>query len=526
MSTFWLRWRRPIIAFSFGVSMIMILAICMKTSLDKSSGNINPPTLDPQDIVTKKKYSEALSVALKFFDVQKSGKLMNDMIPWRGDSALSDGKYEMLDLSKGMYDAGDHVKFGFPMAFTATVLSWAILEYHSNMILVGELINTRDALKWITDYLVNANPRKNVLFVQVGDPKIDHKCWERPEEMTEERPLLQINQTFPGTEVAAETAAALAAASIVFRRGDPSYSTLLLKHSESLFSFADGFKGSYSINIPQVQPYYNSSGYTDELLWAAVWLYHATGKDSYLQYATVKHRKSFADWGRSTWFSWDDKLAGTQVLLSRTSFLNEDGVYTIEETEGLQKYRESAELMVCNFLPDSPIASDSRTKEGLLWIQENGSLQHSVSASFITLLFSDYMKTSKTDSIKCHDKYFTSEDIRRFAKSQADYILGNNTMQLSYLVGYTENYPKQVHHRGASIPAEVKTGCKGYKWFTSEEPNPNVAVGALVGGPFKNDSYIDFRNNSMQAEPKTYNTAALVGLLSGLVHPLSATPGF
>lgn len=140
--------------------------------------------------------------------------------------------------------------------------------------------------------------------------------------MTEERPLLQINQTFPGTEVAAETAAALAAASIVFRRGDPSYSTLLLKHSESLFSFADGFKGSYSINIPQVQPYYNSSGYTDELLWAAVWLYHATGKDSYLQYATVKHRKSFADWGRSTWFSWDDKLAGTQVKFDLTILCN------------------------------------------------------------------------------------------------------------------------------------------------------------------------------------------------------------
>ncbi|KMZ61213.1 hypothetical protein ZOSMA_543G00010 [Zostera marina] len=167
MSTFWLRWRIPILGFSFFVSMITIIGIFVQTNLDQSSGSIDPPTLGPQDIVTKKRYSEALSVALKFFDVQKSGKLINDMIPWRGDSALNDGKYEMLDLSKGMYDAGDHVKFGFPMAFTATVLSWAILEYHSNMILVGELINTRDALKWITDYLVNANPRKNVLYVQV-----------------------------------------------------------------------------------------------------------------------------------------------------------------------------------------------------------------------------------------------------------------------------------------------------------------------------------------------------------------------
>lgn len=91
-------------------------------------------------------------------------------------------------------------------------------------------------------------------------------------------------------------------------------------------------------------------------------------------------------------------------------------------------------------------------------------------------------------------------------------------MEMSYLVGYGNNYPLYVHHRGSSIPADASTGCTdGFKWLESESPNPNVAIGALVGGPFLNESYIDSRNNSMQGEPTTYNSALLVGLLSGLV---------
>ena len=68
--------------------------------------------------------------------------------------------------------------------------------------------------------------------MKVGDPEIDHKCWQRPETMTEKRPSVQINASFPGTEVAAETAAAMASASLVFKRSDLLYSKLLLGHAK------------------------------------------------------------------------------------------------------------------------------------------------------------------------------------------------------------------------------------------------------------------------------------------------------
>ncbi|KAL3525286.1 hypothetical protein ACH5RR_013658 [Cinchona calisaya] len=472
------------------------------------------------------KYANALGVAMQFFDVQKSGKLVNNKIAWRGDSGLLDGMEENLDLSKGMYDAGDTMKFGFPVAFTATMLSWAILEYGHHMQEVKQLESAQDSLKWITDYLINAHPSDNVLFIQVGDPEVDHSCWERPEAITEPRPLTQVNISYPGTEVAAETAAAMASASLVFKSINATYSKLLLNHAQQLFSFADTYRCLYSVSIPQIQNYYNSSGYEDELLWAAAWLYHATGDQSYLTYDTVANGNSFADWGNPTWFCWDNKLAGVQVLLSRVNLFGSADIPD-EENLGLQKYQKTADAVMCSLLPDSSLATPDRSEGGLIWVTKWNVLQYSVASAFLAVVYSDYMFWSGTSTLYCNGEQYEPMDLRNFAISQANYVLGNNPMKLSYLVGFGNDYPKYVHHRGASIPADANTGCKnGFKWLNSTAPNPNVAIGALVGGPFLNDTYMDSRNNIVQAEPTTYNSAFIVGVLSGLLTSSPKAPAF
>ncbi|XP_048230595.1 endoglucanase 24-like isoform X2 [Ricinus communis] len=425
-----------------------------------------------------KKYSDALEVSLQFFDIQKSGKLVNNRIPWRGDSGLQDGKQQGLDLSKGTYDAGDLIKFGFPMAFTATMLSWAILEYGEQMNAVKQLGYAQDSLKWITDYLIDAHPSPYVLYIQVGDPELDHNCWQRPETMTEERPVTQVNTSFPGSDVAAETAAAMASASLEF---------------------------------------YNSTDFGDELLWAAAWLYHATGDESYLSYATEINGEKFANWGNPTWFSWDDKHAGAQVLLSKINMFGVEGM-SMEENLELQIYRETAEAFMCRLLPDSPTATSSRTENGLIWVLKWNPLQYAVASAFLAVLFSDYMVASHIPTLYCSGQFYRPDDLRSFAISQADYVLGKNPMEMSFLVGYGLNFPRYVHHRGSSIPVDARTGCKdGFMWLHSQNPNPNVPVGALVGGPFLNETYVDSRNNTDIAEPTTYSSALFVGLLSALV---------
>lgn len=69
----------------------------------------------------------------------------------------------------------------------------------------------------------------------MGDAKKDHACWERPEDMDTPRSVFKIDKNTPGTEVAAETAAALAAASLVFRKCDPNYSKILARRATRVY---------------------------------------------------------------------------------------------------------------------------------------------------------------------------------------------------------------------------------------------------------------------------------------------------
>jgi hypothetical protein len=52
-----------------------------------------------------------------------------------------------------------------------------------------------------------------------------------------------------GSDLAGETAVALAATSIVFKNVDPIYSNNLLTHAKQLFDFANSYRGKYSDSI-------------------------------------------------------------------------------------------------------------------------------------------------------------------------------------------------------------------------------------------------------------------------------------
>jgi len=160
-----------------------------------------------------------------------------------------------------------------------------------------------------------------LIDVQVGDPVKDHKCWEKPENNDVVRPSYKLNATSPGTEVAAETAAAMAAASMVFRSTDSNYSDTLIASAKTLFNFSDTYRASYIFVNPEVQEFYNSTGFGDELLWGAAWLYYATGDNTYLAYVTGANGQSYAQWNVfPAWFSWDNKLPGVWVGLSHFLF--------------------------------------------------------------------------------------------------------------------------------------------------------------------------------------------------------------
>ena len=137
-----------------------------------------------------------------------------------------------MDLVGGYYDAGDNVKFNFPMAFTVTTLAWSVIEFGQSM--GSEQQNALDAVRWGSDYLLKSTSVPDVVVGVVGDPNGDHSCSERPEDMDTPRTTYVVNKTSPGTEVAAETAAALAASSIAFRGSDDKYSEQLLARARQV----------------------------------------------------------------------------------------------------------------------------------------------------------------------------------------------------------------------------------------------------------------------------------------------------
>ena len=69
--------------------------------------------------------------------------------------------------------------------------------------------------------------------VQVSTPVIDDNYWGRPEDYKDQRPSFKIDRRNPGSDLAAEVAAAMASTAIVFRGTNSSYSRLRRRHSDS-----------------------------------------------------------------------------------------------------------------------------------------------------------------------------------------------------------------------------------------------------------------------------------------------------
>uniref|UniRef100_A0A0E0PB19 Endoglucanase n=1 Tax=Oryza rufipogon TaxID=4529 RepID=A0A0E0PB19_ORYRU len=499
------------------------LPVIIAKSIPKKKPHAPPPD----------QYTDALHKALLFFNAQKSGRLpKNNGIKWRGNSGLSDGS-DLTDVKGGLvggyYDAGDNIKFHFPLAFSMTMLSWSVIEYSAKYKAVGEYDHVRELIKWGTDYLLltfnSSASTIDKVYSQVGIAKIngtqpdDHYCWNRPEDMAYPRPV-QTAGSAP--DLGGEMAAALAAASIVFR-DNAAYSKKLVNGAAAVYKFArsSGHRTPYSRGNQYIEYYYNSTSYWDEYMWSAAWMYYATGNNTYITFATdprlPKNAKAFYSILDFSVFSWDNKLPGAELLLSRLRMFLNPG-YPYEES--LIGYHNTTSMNMCTYFPR--FGAFNFTKGGLAQFNHGKGqpLQYTVANSFLAALYADYMESVNVPGWYCGPYFMTVDDLRSFARSQVNYILGDNPKKMSYVVGYGKKYPRRLHHRGASTPHNgIKYSCTGgYKWRDTKGADPNVLVGAMVGGPDKNDQFKDARLTYAQNEPTLVGNAGLVAALVALTN--------
>jgi endoglucanase len=161
----------------------------------------------------------------------------------------------------------------------------------------------------------------------------------------------------PGTDAAAAASAAFSACSSLYANRtfgtsysgpaslqDAAYAQTLLTHAEQLYTFAVNATGglvTYQSSVPAVS--YPSSGFTDDLTLAALFLGWAANSAVYYNEAEAYYKK-YGLGGQNGVFNWDSKTPGLAVLFAQMNQATPDfgGNFT--------KWRVESELYFDNIV--------------------------------------------------------------------------------------------------------------------------------------------------------------------------------
>ncbi len=443
-------------------------------------------------------YAEALQKSLYFYECQQAGPLPEwNRVEWRADSTMID------EIKGGWYDAGDHVKFNLPMAYSASMLAWGLYQYPDGVEKCGEMTNYVNNLTFVLDYFVDCDLGDEIVF-QVGNGQKDHTWWG-PVELYEYGMADQGNtyeaarELFKASEgcsaVFGEMAAALAAGYCALEgRADQAKLDTYLETAKHIYEVASTNPADDVYNGSDASGFYRSSHFYDELFYAANWLYIATGDEAYLEEATDLIPNLGTELGsdelKYSWVQcWDDVQQGGMLLYA----INTNDSFYISRVKKHVEYWAYA-------------TSDRMVSDGLLvYVSNWGCCRYAANAAVIAAI--------ACDTVLADDN--SVGDYKEFYETQINYMLGVNPNNQSYVVGYGENAPQNPHHRTAHA-----------SWNNSVyDPvtNRHTLYGALAGGPTQDGSYEDDRNNYINNEVATDYNAGFTALLCKMVDEYGGT---
>lgn len=433
-------------------------------------------------------YAEALQKSLYFYECQQAGPLPDwNRVEWRADSTLDDF------ITGGWYDAGDHVKFNLPMAYSASMIAWGLYQYPEGIEKCGEMTNYVNNLTFALDYFAACDLGDEVVY-QVGNGQDDHSWWG-PAELVEygmkDQNINNERPYYSGRKCSAalgEMAAALAAGYCALQ-GKSDKVNDYLEHAKNIFAIADAEKSDDEYMASDAKNFYRSSHFYDELFWAANWLYKATGDKTYLDKATSYIPNLSTELGTNelkySWGQcWDDVQQGGMILYAQNT---NDPTYINQVKKHLDYWTYNVKEL----------------DGGLRWLTDWGCLRHATAAAFTAAVACDTLPLEDTSAYK------------EFYEEQANYCLGANPDNRSYVVGYGENSPLNVHHRTAHS-----------SWKNALDTpvdNRHILYGALVGGPTTEGVYEDDRQNHINNEVACDYNAGFTGLMAKMVSEYGGT---
>ncbi|HRR77536.1 MAG TPA: glycoside hydrolase family 9 protein [Ruminococcus sp.] len=468
----------------------LVSAVMLAGSLG-TVGTVSAP-LEINAAATEFNYAEALQKSLYFYECQQAGPLPEwNRVEWRGDSTMDD------EIKGGWYDAGDHVKFNLPMAYSASMLAWGLYQYPDGVEQSGEMQNYVNNLEFVLDYFVDCDLGDEVV-IQVGNGTVDHTWWGPVE-------VLEYGMQDSGTSLAkaravekvsggascvlGDMAAALAAGyAALDGRIDEKKRQNYLKHAKHLYEMASTDPGDsqYAKTDAEQGGFYRSSHFYDELFYSANWLYIATGDKGYLEQADkdwIPHlgkERGLDELAFSWTHCWDDTMQGGLLLYA----LNTKDEFYISRVKRHLDY-----------------AVDNLKKvDGVLAYYDGwGCARYAETDGFLAAVASEFLFKGQPEEAK-YEKY---------AEQQINYVLGDNPLNLSYMVGYGPKCAHNSHHRTAH------GSWKNDLYMPVD--NRHTLYGALAGGPTEAGTYVDDRNNYTNNEVATDYNAGMTALLCRMI---------
>jgi hypothetical protein len=502
---------------------------------------ITPTTINAADIEFN--YAKALQYSQYFYDANMCGTGVdeNGAYNWRNDCHIYDAELPLddvntnmsakfisenkkildpdgdgkVDVSGGFHDAGDHVKFGMPEAYSGSTVGWGFYEFREQYEATGQDAHTKKILRYFNDYFMKCTyldeSGKAIAFCyQVGDGDIDHDYWNSPEVDEMFRRGWFATEELPSTDCVSAAAASLAVNYMNFKDEDPEYAEKNLTYAKALFEFAERCDNK-KCNDDGPKGYYASSKWQDDYCWAAAWLYLATQDEHYLNEAF----KYYDYYAPSCWtHCWNDVWAGTACILAEIDDLYDKDGTAFEDAykkatnkspyETVEFWSQIAKL-VDNWMVGTGITI---TPGGYAFLNQWGSARYNTATQFVALVY---------------DKHHGDKPSKysEWAKSQMNYLMGDNPINRCYIVGYSDISAKYPHHRAAS----------GLSKCEDPDEHKYVLYGALVGGPGANDQHIDATSDYIYNEVTIDYNAAFVGACAGLYRyfgdpSMKVTPDF
>lgn len=486
-------------------------------------------------------FARALQYSIYFYDANMCGTEVeeNNLYSWRGNCHAYDSQVPLkpmadskspgtnlsqsfidkykdildpdgdgcVDVAGGFHDAGDHVEFGMPENYAASTVGWGYYEFRDSYIKTGQQDHVETILRYFNDYLMKCtfldeSGKVIAHCYQVGDGDIDHAYWNSPEVDSMVRPAFFLTADKPQTDYVASAAASLAINYLNFKDTDKEYAQKSLDYAVALFDFAIENPKELSDNSDGPKGYYRSSKWEDDYCWAAAWLYKITGDHKYLEEIYPNY-----DYYAAPCYvhCWNDVWGGAQCILGEISMdkplKKGEHVYPgfideFKEAAGKSPYEEMDCWASIAKAVDTYMSGGigSITPAGYWWLDTWGSARYNTAGQLVALVYDKYNNNGKPG------KY------SEWAKSQMEYIMGNNPLNRSYIVGYNENSVKYPHHRA----------CSGLTKCEDPDEHRYVLYGALAGGPDVEDKHNDTTADWIYNEVTIDYNAAFVGACAGL----------